>query len=270
MGSPTVIADISAPGGQSELAARLVDVAPGGTESLVARGLLRPGEGGTKMVFQLHPQAFHFAEGEVAKLELLPSDAPYARPSNSQQTIEVSNLELRLPVLEAPGSLGGLVQAPAPKVLPPGYQLAAGYTESEPGGEEKSGGGEEHGGGGNGGSQNGNGGKGGAPVTAGSVGLSRGKITAKGKALRLRLNCVGPSQCTGSLTVSGGGKNLAGGSYSIPTGTTARLNLPLTGAGRKFLASHRKRRKGIPVKLSFTDAGRGPTPFELTRPVHLH
>ena len=103
LGSPTVVADISAPGGQSELAARLLDVAPGGTETLVARGLLRPGEGGKKMVFQLHPQGYHFAAGDVAKLELLPSDPPYARPSNLQAPIEVSNLELRLPVLEAPG-----------------------------------------------------------------------------------------------------------------------------------------------------------------------
>ncbi len=267
MGSPTVVADISAPGGQSELAARLVDVAPGGTETLIARGLLRPGEGGTKMVFQLHPQAFHFAEGDVAKLELLPSDAPYARPSNHQETIEVSNLELRLPVLEAPGSLGGLVQTPAPKVLPPGYQLAAGYTESEPGGEEKTGGGEKEKGGEE---QNSNGGgKSGSPVTAGTIGLSRGRITAGRKALRLRLNCTGQSQCTGTLTVRAGGKKLAGGSYSIPAGQTARLYLPLTAAGSKFVASHAGRRhKGIPVKLSFADAGRGATPFELTRPIH--
>jgi fermentation-respiration switch protein FrsA (DUF1100 family) len=273
MGSPTVIADISAPGGQSELAARLVDVAPGETESLVARGLLRPGEGGTKMVFQLHPQAFHFAEGDVAKLELLPSDAPYARPSNAQAPIEVSNLELRLPVLETPGSLEGLVQTPAPKVLPPGYQLAAGYTESEPGGEEKTGGGGgEKEGGEKGAGQSGNGsGKGGTPpVTAGSIGLSRGRITAGRKALRLRLNCTGPSQCTGTLTVSAGKNQLATGTYSIPTGQTARLNLRLTAAGRKFIASHRRRHKGLPVNLSFADAGRGPTPFELTRPIHLH
>jgi predicted acyl esterase len=265
MGSPTVVADISAPGGQSELAARLVDVNSGGTESLVARGLLRPGEGGTKMVFQLHPQAFHFEEGDVAKLELLPSDAPYARPSNEQQTIEVSNLELRLPVLETPGSLEGLVQSPAPKVLPPGYQLAAGYTESEPGGEEKTGGGEKE--------KEGEkqGGKGGTPpAPAGVIGLSKGRIKAGRKAVALRLNCTGQGPCKGTLTVSAGKRTLATGPYTIPTGQTARLHLPLTAAGRKFIASHRKRRKGMPVKLSFADAGRRPTPFELNRPIHLH
>lgn len=133
LGAPTVIADLATTGTESELAARLLDVSPEGSERLVARGLLRPGSGGRQVVFQLHPQAYRFAPGHTAKLELLPSDAPYARPSNLQGPITVSNLELRLPVHEAPGSLGGVVQAPAPKVLPPGYELAADYR-SEGGG----------------------------------------------------------------------------------------------------------------------------------------
>ena len=135
LGSPTIIADLTTTGSDSELAARLVDVAPSGNETLVARGLLRPGAGGPGTVFQLHPQGYRFEPGHVAKLELLPSDAPYARPSNLQGPITVSNLQLRLPVLEPPGSLGGLVQAPAPKVLPPGYQLAADYSTGAVGGE---------------------------------------------------------------------------------------------------------------------------------------
>lgn len=126
LGSPTVIANLATTGTESELAARLLDVSPDGKERLVARGLLRPGAGGS-VVFQLHPQAYRFAGGDVVKLELLPSDAPYSRPSNLQAPIAVSNLELRLPVREQPGSLGGVVQSPAPKVLPPGYSLAAGY-----------------------------------------------------------------------------------------------------------------------------------------------
>lgn len=113
LGSPTVIADLATTGANSELAARLLDVMPDGKERLVARGLLRPGAGGSDVVFQLHPQGYRFGGGHVVKLELLPSDAPYARPSNLQGPITVSNLELRLPVREQPGALGGLVQAPA-------------------------------------------------------------------------------------------------------------------------------------------------------------
>jgi hypothetical protein len=83
-------------------------------------------------VFQLHPNGYKFDEGHIAKLELLPKDASagqsYGRPSNNQQAVTVADLELRLPVLEKPGSLGGLVGTPAEKVLPPGYKLAADFA----------------------------------------------------------------------------------------------------------------------------------------------
>jgi hypothetical protein len=42
--------------------------------------------------------------------------------------VTVSNLELRLPVLERPGALGGTVRMPADKVVPPGYQLSQDYV----------------------------------------------------------------------------------------------------------------------------------------------
>jgi predicted acyl esterase len=130
MGSPTIVADINSLGATSQLAARLEDVNPStGNETLVARGLYRPeinpGPTATRQVFQLHPNGWKFEAGHIAKLELLPDDQPYGRNSNGQATITVSNLELRLPVLEQPGSLGGLVQGPAPKVVPAGYQLSS-------------------------------------------------------------------------------------------------------------------------------------------------
>jgi predicted acyl esterase len=141
IGSPTIVADffIPNPGGQnSQVAARLLDVDTGsGDATLVARGLWRPklpGLGSTtpvRQVFQLHPNRYRFAAGHVAKLELLPADQPYGRNSNGQSAVTVSNLELRLPVLEAPGSLGGLVDDPAGKVLPPGYDLAPDFAPDD-------------------------------------------------------------------------------------------------------------------------------------------
>jgi predicted acyl esterase len=132
MGSPTVIARFTLPGDTSQVAARLLDVAPGGTETLVARGLWRPATGGPRrQVFQLHPNGWRFAAGHVPKLELLAADADgaplanYGRPSDGQQPVTVSGLQLRLPVVERPGARRGLVRAPAPKVLPRGYRLAA-------------------------------------------------------------------------------------------------------------------------------------------------
>jgi predicted acyl esterase len=131
MGSPTVIADINSAGPNSQIAARLLDVAPDGTETLVARGLYRPdvnsGLAATRQVFQLHADGWKFAAGHLAKLELLPSDAPYGRASNGQLPVTVSNLQLRLPVLEKPNKDG--ILSPAPKVVPAGYVLARDFRK---------------------------------------------------------------------------------------------------------------------------------------------
>ena len=139
MGAPTVIADITSPGPHSQLAARLLDVAPDGQQTLVARALYRLGQGSTpvRLVFQLHPNGYRFEEGHVAKLELLPSDSPYSRPTNGQAAFTVANLELRLPVLEQPGAAGGMVTGPSPKPVPDGYELAADFRSAGggPGGE---------------------------------------------------------------------------------------------------------------------------------------
>lgn len=126
LGSPTVIARWKSPSSNSQVAARLLDVAPDNTETLVARGLWRPptGKRFERKIFQLHPGAWRFAAGHVAKLELLPKDEGYGRPSDGQQTVRVSDLELQLPVRDRPGSLAGLVRAPSPRVAPKGYELA--------------------------------------------------------------------------------------------------------------------------------------------------
>jgi predicted acyl esterase len=141
MGAATVVADFTLSGDTSQVAARLLDVAPNGQATLVDRGLWRPATGGpTKQVFQLHPNGWHFAAGHVPKLELLAADGvrpdptfllSYGLPSNNQQPVTVSDLELRIPVVEKPGALGGLVKAPAKKFLPSGYELARDFAQLE-------------------------------------------------------------------------------------------------------------------------------------------
>ena len=125
IGAPTVVAEFKLTDANSQVAARLLDVGPDGTETLVARALWRPKSSPrfVRQVFQLHPNAWHFAAGHVAKLELLPSDAPYGRPSNGQQNVVVRRLQVRLPVLEKAGA-GNRVKKRARKVVPKGYQLA--------------------------------------------------------------------------------------------------------------------------------------------------
>jgi hypothetical protein len=185
------------------------------------------------MVFQLHPQAYRFAGGDVVKLELLPSDAPYARPSNLQAPIAVSNLELRLPVREQPGSLGGVVQPPAPKVLPPGYALAAGYEEP-----------------------------GATPLKAGPGSTTVHSIAATRRALLVRLRCDSGGACSGRIAFDTRGKSkkrtvLARGHYSLPRGKWQTLRLPLRKGGRKLVAAKHRGSHRLPVAVELEDAGRG-------------
>jgi predicted acyl esterase len=124
MGSPTIVATVTALNENVQIAGRLLDVAPDGTETLVARGIYRPDYGttATRQVWQLHPNGWRFADGHVAKLELLQNDFPYGRFSNLQTPVLVEGLELRLPVLERPGR--GVAVAPAPRIVPEGASLA--------------------------------------------------------------------------------------------------------------------------------------------------
>jgi hypothetical protein len=105
LGAPTVTADLNVTGEFAYVAARLLDVDPAAnTKTLVARGLYRidPDAPNGRQTFQLHANGWDFASGHIPRLELLGRDAPYARPSNGTFSIAVSNLELRLPVHEAP------------------------------------------------------------------------------------------------------------------------------------------------------------------------
>lgn len=270
IGSPTVVADIATTSPTSQLAARLLDVSPDGkTEALVTRGLLRPGAGGEGVVFQLHPQAYRFAPGHVAKLELLPADAPYSRPSNGQAPLTVSNLELRLPVLELPGSLGGLVATPAPKILPPGYELAidhraTGGSGGGPGSGEGSGNGQGNDGGGAAGSPS---------AGAGALGvarLARGPLVLTKKAILVRLGCDGGWPCQGRISVRAGRRTLARGPFALAAGETGRARLRLTKAGRRFrqarLLFSARRRFRARVEIAASQAS---APLVLRRAVRL-
>ena len=81
--------------GIPQLDARLWDVAPDGTQRLVARGLYRPSEGRNR--WELHPNGWRFRRNHIAELELLGQDAPYARPSNGSFEVEVKRLRVTLP-----------------------------------------------------------------------------------------------------------------------------------------------------------------------------
>jgi predicted acyl esterase len=104
IGAPEVIAKLNVSGQFPEIAERLLDVGPDGTETLVARGVYRPADTSKPVIFQLHPGAWHFAAGHHPKLELLGRDAPYVRASNGSFTIDVASLTLLLPTRETAGN----------------------------------------------------------------------------------------------------------------------------------------------------------------------
>jgi predicted acyl esterase len=118
LGAPTVIARLAVRGTFAQVAARLWDVAPDGTQTLVTQSLYRPRlDNRNRQVFQLHPNGWHFAAGHVPKLELLGQSVPYGRTSTGTFKVKVSQLQVRLPVHETPDE--DAVRTPAKALRPP-------------------------------------------------------------------------------------------------------------------------------------------------------
>ena len=105
IGAVKIRADLAIDGAEpegSQVAGRLWDVAPdGSSQLLVARGTFRPDAQGAA-TWQLHPAAWRYKPGHTIKLELLGNDIPYARKSNDEFTIELTNLRAKLPVRRLP------------------------------------------------------------------------------------------------------------------------------------------------------------------------
>jgi predicted acyl esterase len=239
LGSPTVIARISSPTANSEVAARILDVDPNGTETLIDRQLFRPAVGTAMQVFQLHPSGHLFAPGHVAKLELLPKDSGdgpvggYGRPANGQGTVTVSKLELRLPVLESPGAAGNQVLAEAPKALPCGEAIAPEYSS----------------------------------VSYLRASLGDGKVKVKGKTVRVPIDSApGPASCRVRVQLLGSGKGsnassakkhkkkkanvLGHGQATIAGGQSKTVKLKLSKHGRSAV----RRGRGIRAKVTTIDS----------------
>jgi len=233
-GSPTVIANIDlGDSPNSEIAARLVDLSPGGTvKTLIARTIYRPWPTGVQ-VFQLHPNAWKVEEGHSLRLELLPKDAKSPagtflqnsfRPADGQGDITVSDMDLRIPVVELPGSLGGMVQSPAKKVLPDraGVKLAPGYSAI-------------------------------GALTIDSSLKAGSKGTVKGKSLKIMLRCPASytNQCPNRKVVikgapkKGKGKGVkiaAGTNIKVTGGKSRQVTLKLTAKARKLFRDRKKRK----------------------------
>ena len=132
MGSPTIVADINSPGPTSQLAARLLDVDPGRqrdarrARALPARDQLR--HGATRQVFQLHPNGWKFDDGPHREARAA-AGRPALRPQLERPGAGHGLQPRAAPAgARAARRAGRLVQDPAPKVVPTGYQLVAATT----------------------------------------------------------------------------------------------------------------------------------------------
>ena len=131
MGSPRVVAHLTVTGDDyAQVVSRLWDVAPDGTQTLVTHDFYRPRrDGPSAHIWELHPNGWHFTAGHAPKLELLGQSEPAGYASAGPFEVTVGDLELRLPVLEAPG---GEVLEPLPLVTsPPGCPIAPVETCTE-------------------------------------------------------------------------------------------------------------------------------------------
>jgi dienelactone hydrolase len=110
MGLPTISATLATSGAGGQLDARLWDVSPSGEQLLVTRGAYRllDNQSG-EITFQLHGNGYYFAPDHTAKLELLGSDAPYYRASNGLFSVGISDVSIKLPVAEGPGTTPEIV-----------------------------------------------------------------------------------------------------------------------------------------------------------------
>ena len=113
MGRPTVTADIQTTGANGQLVSRLWDVAPDGTQVLIARGVYRlTDDQRGRITFQLSGNGYRFAPGHAPRLQLLGRDAPAFRASNGSFSVRVANVRAVLPVAERPGTVPGVGRPP--------------------------------------------------------------------------------------------------------------------------------------------------------------
>ncbi len=99
LGRPTIRATVTTTGNGGQLAGRLWDVSPDGTQRLISRGVYRllDRQAG-RITFQLNGNGYRFDAGHQIKLELAPSDAPTYRASTSLFTVKVQDLTVELPL----------------------------------------------------------------------------------------------------------------------------------------------------------------------------
>jgi dienelactone hydrolase len=101
-GAPIVNVTVAVSGTSAEVAARLWEIDPSGTQTLITRTVYRIEDSGPTgndhLTFELWPQAWQFIPGDTIKLELTQDDSPVWRPDNLPSSLTFTHLDLALPL----------------------------------------------------------------------------------------------------------------------------------------------------------------------------
>jgi predicted acyl esterase len=124
MGSPVIDLEVSSTAPDTQLHARLWDVAPDGSaQGLITRGTYRslePPGSGRHVRFQLTPQGYRFPAGHQLKVEVTANDFPYFQQSNIPAVVQVASMRITLPLHERPGTVVEAPPADLPTAVRPG------------------------------------------------------------------------------------------------------------------------------------------------------
>lgn len=111
LGLPKLVADYELTGEDATVVAKLWDLAPDGTRTLVTRGVYRVALGGGDkpagvLKTQLFGNHYRFIEGHVIQLDIAQTDVPFLQPDRFESSIAYSDIKLELPTPGAGPSRG--------------------------------------------------------------------------------------------------------------------------------------------------------------------
>jgi ABC-2 type transport system ATP-binding protein len=138
-GQPLVKVTVQTTAPDVELAARLWDVAPDGSQTLISRGVYRlagtPTAPAGPVAFQLSANAWRVPAGDKLKLEVAGADTPYYQVDAIPSVTNVSGATIEVPVAEGvpstpAGSASGPSAGAANAAAVPGQLPATGFPET--------------------------------------------------------------------------------------------------------------------------------------------
>ena len=105
LGEPALQLNAAITGSDAEINARLWDVAPDGSATLVTRNAYRwtGSPGATSIAYALQGSGWTFLAGHQLRLQVTQNDAPYLRLDNYASSVTYSSMSLTLPVVASPG-----------------------------------------------------------------------------------------------------------------------------------------------------------------------